>query len=260
MDPTREVATMAQRSFDTAVIGPDAVLREGLAHILSANDFRVLASGPDADYSFVSVLPRNQSLLLIIEVGGDFDITIRQITTFKDHCPLGRVAVLTHQHRVPEILSAFRAGANAYFVNVATTAGFIKTLELVMLGETIVPPSMLTLSGDQEPCRQYVHCEEDDGGDEISDKSEGATSEELPQVGNSGGPRLSARQAVILRCLLRGDSNKTIARRVLITEATVKVHINAILRKINVRNRTQAAIWAVNNRRMLAAVEGSPPD
>jgi two-component system nitrate/nitrite response regulator NarL len=42
-----------------------------------------------------------------------------------------------------------------------------------------------------------------------------------------------------------GDANKVISRRLNITEATVKVHIKAILRKLRVANRTQAAIWAV---------------
>jgi two-component system nitrate/nitrite response regulator NarL len=60
---------------------------------------------------------------------------------------------------------------------------------------------------------------------------------------------LSARETVILRCLMQGDSNKLIARRFDITEATVKVHVKAILRKIHAKNRTQAAIWAAANLR-----------
>jgi two-component system nitrate/nitrite response regulator NarL len=60
---------------------------------------------------------------------------------------------------------------------------------------------------------------------------------------------LSARETVILRCLMQGDSNKLIARRFDITEATVKVHVKAILRKIHAKNRTQAAIWAASNLR-----------
>src|SRR3546814_3750398 len=56
---------------------------------------------------------------------------------------------------------------------------------------------------------------------------------------------LSDREIEILRCLISGDANKIIARRLEITEATVKVHIKAILRKLRVMNRTQAAIWAV---------------
>jgi two-component system, NarL family, nitrate/nitrite response regulator NarL len=44
-----------------------------------------------------------------------------------------------------------------------------------------------------------------------------------------------------------GESNKVIARKLEIAEATVKVHVKAILRKVRVRNRTQAAMWAMQN-------------
>jgi two-component system, NarL family, nitrate/nitrite response regulator NarL len=56
--------------------------------------------------------------------------------------------------------------------------------------------------------------------------------------------KLSQQETRVLRCLVQGESNKIIAREFDIAEATVKVHIKAILRKISVRNRTQAAIWA----------------
>jgi len=60
-------------------------------------------------------------------------------------------------------------------------------------------------------------------------------------------PRLSGREAQILDGLVRGHTNKVIARACDITEATVKVHMKSILRKIQVTNRTQAAIWAIEN-------------
>jgi two-component system nitrate/nitrite response regulator NarL len=55
---------------------------------------------------------------------------------------------------------------------------------------------------------------------------------------------LSAREVEVLNCLSVGSANKVIARQFGITEATVKVHVKAILRKIQVKNRTEAAIWA----------------
>ena len=60
-------------------------------------------------------------------------------------------------------------------------------------------------------------------------------------------PKLSEREAQILDGLVKGQANKVIARTCDITEATVKVHMKSILRKIRVRNRTQAAIWALGN-------------
>jgi two-component system nitrate/nitrite response regulator NarL len=60
-------------------------------------------------------------------------------------------------------------------------------------------------------------------------------------------PELSEREIQILDGLVKGHANKVIARTCDITEATVKVHIRSILRKIRVGNRTQAAIWALEN-------------
>jgi two-component system nitrate/nitrite response regulator NarL len=58
---------------------------------------------------------------------------------------------------------------------------------------------------------------------------------------------LSAREIAILERIVRGDSNKHVARFFKIAEPTVKAHVKAILRKIGASNRTQAAIWALNN-------------
>ena len=60
-------------------------------------------------------------------------------------------------------------------------------------------------------------------------------------------PGLSEREVQILDGLVKGHPNKVIARTCNVTEATVKVHMKSILRKIRVDNRTQAAIWAMAN-------------
>jgi DNA-binding NarL/FixJ family response regulator len=59
---------------------------------------------------------------------------------------------------------------------------------------------------------------------------------------------LSAREIAILERIVRGDSNKLVARFFNIAEPTVKAHVKAILRKVGASNRTQAAIWALNHR------------
>jgi DNA-binding NarL/FixJ family response regulator len=58
---------------------------------------------------------------------------------------------------------------------------------------------------------------------------------------------LSDREEQILKALVRGYSNKMIARMHSVTEATIKTHMKRIVRKIRVANRTQAAIWALRN-------------
>jgi two-component system nitrate/nitrite response regulator NarL len=58
---------------------------------------------------------------------------------------------------------------------------------------------------------------------------------------------LSARDAQILQLLISGSSNKAIAHDLAISHETVKIHIRALLRKLNAQNRTQAALWAHQN-------------
>jgi two-component system, NarL family, nitrate/nitrite response regulator NarL len=65
-----------------------------------------------------------------------------------------------------------------------------------------------------------------------------------PGDSQPGRCRLNISELVILRILTEGASNKIIARKLVITESTVKVHMKAILRNLRLQNRAQAAIWA----------------
>ncbi len=78
------------------------------------------------------------------------------------------------------------------------------------------------------------------GDEKLTNIAENSIGQEPP----SQNP-LSMREIEILSCLAHGHANKRIARVLNIAEATVKVHVKAILRKLHLTNRTQAAIWAV---------------
>ena len=231
------------------IVAANALLRECLTQILSAANFRVIASMPCADAHVLSTLPQARSILLIIDMSDHFQAGLKQIESFKQRYPRGRVVVLADQHPLNELLSAFQVGANAYLAKVATCEAFIKSLELVMLGGTFLPPEVLTLISNRQSRRQNGGTADADDGveDGQTAATDAGTNNRVPQAESSYVPRLSARQQSILGCLVLGDSNKTIARKMALAEATVKVHIKAILRKVRVRNRTQAAIWAKSN-------------
>jgi two-component system nitrate/nitrite response regulator NarL len=225
---------MRRRAFATVLVGQSALLREGLARILSAADFRIVGSG--ARVQDVIRTSQHQSLLLIIDVGYDPEAAVAEIELFKEQHPSGRVAVLADRYPLPDMVSAFVAGANLYFANSVSCDALIKALELVMLGETILPPQLFALIAGNK--------QEREGTLPISQRVHGDASQ---RTRTDDTPRLSAREKSILRRMVDGDSNKVIARKIDITEATVKVHVKGILRKIRVHNRTQAAIWAMNN-------------
>jgi len=99
---------------------------------------------------------------------------------------------------------------------------FVRALQLICSGERVFPRELTLRSKSQPPSRGT-----------------------LPT--RSDVVRLSPRETEILSHLVEGHSNKGIARILGITEATVKVHLKSLLRKIGVENRTQAAIWALAN-------------
>jgi DNA-binding NarL/FixJ family response regulator len=224
-----------RQSFATIIVGQCSLIREGVVRILRSANFRILASMSCFD-EVSGKIPSERLLFLIIHTGDDFDFVAGQIELFTENHPDARIAVVADRYRPDELVSAFRAGANGYLVDVVTCDVFIRSLELVMMGETVLPPEFLS----------YVLGREEDHMDDC-DRPVEESEAIFVTASEAMAPQLSPRETLILRCLIDGDSNKSIARKMDITEATVKVHVKAILRKIRVHNRTQAAIWGMNN-------------
>jgi two-component system nitrate/nitrite response regulator NarL len=238
-----------QQSFATVLVGKSILLREGLARILRSANFRIVASVSCANDLLPSKPQLHQPLFLIAHTGDSFDAAIEQIGIIRDRHPTGRIAIVADRYRLGELVSALRAGANGYFVDVMTCDVFIKSIELVMMGETIYPPAFLSFVLDPEI----------NNLDEVVPHDEQEQEEILIATEDTiAPPQLSPREKSILRCLVEGDSNKCIARKIDIAEATVKVHVKAILRKIRVQNRTQAAIWGMKNGSLAPANNNSP--
>lgn len=223
---------MHRRSCAIVLIGQSSLLREGLRHILlgaSGSSFQIAASAATVDDLAWAPMEPNQPPLLIIDAGGDPRALARQIATFKTRQPSGRVVVLADQHVAASVLAAFHAGANAYYQKAVASEVFVKALELVALGETILPPELLP----------HIH-----NIDAVTAPTLEAGAQRLPLDFD---PKLSSREEYILKYIGEGFPNKIIARKMGIAEGTVKVHVKAILRRIRVGNRTQAAVWLKDN-------------
>jgi two-component system nitrate/nitrite response regulator NarL len=222
-------------SFATTIIGKSSLLREGIAKILRSANFRIIASVSSAD-DLPDRVQADHPLFLIVHTGDDFSFVAGQIEFFRARYPEGRIVIVADHYRPDQLISAFRVGANGCFVDVMSCDVFIRSLELVMMGETVLPPAFLSFVFDSAEGRLADESPAEDESETI-----------LVREIDDPAPQLSPRERLILRCLIEGDSNKSIARKMDIAEATVKVHVKAILRKIRVHNRTQAAIWGMNN-------------
>jgi len=223
-----------RHSFAITLVGERGLLIEGLEQILRSANISITASVPPGDELLLQPTEAGQTLFLIVQTGDDCVTAVEQTEFLRAHHPNAKVAIVAARYRPDELMAAFRAGANGYFVNATSCAVLVKSLELVMMGEAVFPPALLpfALVDEHQASKPEISV---DISSAISPSVDGMVA------------RLSPREKSILRCLIEGDSNKCIARRVDISEATVKVHIKAILRKIQVQNRTQAAIWGINH-------------
>lgn len=209
-------------SLATVLIGFNGLLLEGLARILNETDFPVAATAASVDQLPLINARQYQAILLIVDARRDAERAIIQVQLFKQLYPGSRVVVLTETDRMAHLASLIQAGANACFSKGVTPEIFLKSVELAMLGETLLPSTLLTYICDREEAQ-------------------------IPELAWSGSARLSAQEDRILRNLAEGHSNKIIARKLGIAEATVKVRVRCVLRKIGAHNRTQAAVWVMDN-------------
>ena len=152
------------------------------------------------------------------------DEWLGSLRALREVAPESRIVVLSTALAAPALAQALDAGADGYLLKNISLQGLTQSLELAMLGEKVFPTQLATLL------------------------AEGKASSERPMFRGSARPNgLSERETAILRCLVSGYPNKVIADQLQMTEASVKVHLKAVLRKIQASNRTQAAIWAINN-------------
>lgn len=117
-----------------------------------------------------------------------------------------------------------------------TADTMIRSLSLVKNGERVVPRELMqAIAARSQSAREQ------------SPSPPPSPPAPPPEPGPGRNPAPSPREVEILQRLLQGVPNRTIARELGITETTIKVHLKSLWRKIGVSNRTQAAVWALNN-------------
>src|SRR5437016_575693 len=182
-----------RQSFAIILIGKSILLREGLARILRSANFRILAAVSCADDLLPSKRHLHQPLFLVVHTGDDFDAAVEQIELFRDQHPGARIAIVADHYRLDELVLAFRAGANGYFVDVMACDVFIKSIELVMMGETVFPPAFLS----------FVLDSASDQSDEASPSNRNNEAI-VSDMKDSVLAQVSPREQTILRCLIEG--------------------------------------------------------
>lgn len=229
---TLSTVVVDKETLSTVVVGKNTLAREGLRRILADENFAVDAlveSGADLPCDFVATaLP----VLFILDNGEAEQISI-ELEVLNRNFPKSRKVVLSDHFEFDQVVDAFKSGADGYVVKAISCEALMESLRLVLMGQKVMPSELAT----------HLSC--------LIRSTMPPQTLQNPDVTRI----LSEREITTLRYLLVGHSNKEIARRLEISEATVKVYVKAILRKLRVSNRTQAAIWAFNNGVKIGAVD-----
>jgi two-component system nitrate/nitrite response regulator NarL len=203
--------------YDACLISPNEISREGLSYILESRQFNIVGSyntsGETSDLG--------PDVLVVVDFPNAED-QLGEIVQLKALNPTVKAVVLSEHFDLKIMIDCFAAGAQGYIVKSMKSKPLVMALRLAALGEKVLPPDLVDVLGHQTLDKPLTTEAEHD----IEDA------------------KLSIREFDVLCCLMAGYSNKVIARQLSVCEATIKVHVKAILRKLKVRNRTQAAIWA----------------
>lgn len=216
----------------TVVMADDHnMVREALMRFVErlAHDVDVLeADNFDAAYQHIRSRDHVDLVLLDLDMPGmnEFD----GLRTLQSEFPDMPVVILSGIADKDTVAEAMALGAAGYVPKTMVGVGLVGALTMVLNGERYVPqPSAFTKGrGQREALRRDVS---------------GTTAAANDVSGDLA--RLTQRQQAVLREVAAGRSNKEIARALKIEEITVKVHLQAIFRKLGVANRTQAATRAM---------------
>lgn len=212
------------KQLHVAIVSQNEIEREGLRRILTEQSFGII--GVHRDYHELDLDPvvEDPTLVPIVIIDAMTEQESLETCYFvQDHWPSCKIVIFAANCQSQRVADAFQAGIDGYVGKHTSCESLAEMLKLVALGEKMIPSQVLF--------------------DLALLKSDNGVGELRTTLGEAN---LSEREVEILQGLIRGEPNKVISRNLMITEATVKVHVKSILRKVGVMNRTQAAIWGMS--------------
>ena len=205
----QEVSRIAFSTILSKKLGYDRVVEAGGLD----EAIEILANHADIDLALIDLIMPGMT-------------TAASLTAVRECFPDVKVVVISSSARRDDILLALSSGAHGYIIKDSGIAEIVKALELVEANVIFVPP---------------VFARPGAIGKDLLDQR---SSLDQNRSSRSVIGEMSPRQSDTLKLLSKGHSNKEIARVLQISEGTVKLHVAAIFRILNVKNRALAAVVA----------------
>ena len=209
-------------SLRVLLIDDHTLFRVGLEGLLASRGIEIVASvGSGHDCLRLVEEHKPDVILLDMRMPGLNGLGV--LGMLRQHNSELPIVMLTTSTEESDLLESLRAGAQGYLLKDMEPDELVLALRDIVNGKTVVAPDLAPILARAVQGKSYEPTIEDD----------------------SPFSELTPRETEILGLLAEGQSNKTIARNLGISDGTVKLHVKAILRKLNVHSRVEAAVMAV---------------
>jgi two-component system, NarL family, nitrate/nitrite response regulator NarL len=223
------MSSVAPSPIRILVVDDHTLFRRGITALLAREPmFKVIADAADADEAERRARELQPDLILLDNhlpgvSGAD------ALPTLRHAAPAARVLMLTVSEDEEDLATALRNGACGYLLKTMEGDALATAIVRAMRGESVVADEMT--------------------GKLVAAYRHAAVTPLQAESGPPASPvaQLSPREREILRGIARGASNKVIARELGIAETTVKIHVQHVLRKLDVTSRVQAAVIATEH-------------
>lgn len=219
------------------VVDDHTLFRRGLMALLSREpQFEVVGDAADAGEAQRRAQELQPDLILLDNhlpgVRG-----VDALPSLREAAPSSRVLMLTVSEDEQDLADALKAGAAGYLLKTIEGDALAAAIHRVMAGESVLA---------QEMTSKLVAAFQG-ASNVMRSATAPAPASAAPQASSPLLDSLSPRERDILRGIARGASNKEIGRELGIAETTVKIHVQHVLRKLDVSSRVQAAVLATEN-------------
>lgn len=200
------------------LVDDHAILRDGLKTLIAQEQDMAVIGEATGSVQLMDMLPSIQPEIIMMDINMPQMNGIELTRWVKNNYPAIKIIVLTMYNDDDYFMAAIQEGADGYLLKDSPSKDVIEAIRAVASGESVIPPSMT---------KKLLSMHKQDPNQE--DKT------------------LTPREMDVLLALVEGLSNKDIALRLYISDKTVKIHVSNIFKKFDVKSRSQAIIFAVQN-------------
>lgn len=207
-----------------AIVDDQPIVRQGLAMVLgSEGDIEVVASGGNG-FEAIEICSKNFVDVVLMDIKMPSLNGVEATKRIKKQYPNVKIIILTTFNEDEYIFEALKHGASGYLLKDALPQKIVEAIRVVYNGGAQIQPDVAVKV--VEKLKNYG-------------EKQGILDKRIED--------LTEREIDIIRCVGQGKSNKEIAKELFISEGTVKNHITNVLNKLSLRDRTQLAIFSINN-------------